>query len=38
MLMTAEGPTSVSYEDTALAIVDELEKPKYRCGRITIGY
>jgi putative NADH-flavin reductase len=38
MLMTADGPTSISYEDMALAIVDELESPRYLRERITIGY
>ena len=38
MLMTAEGPTSISYEDMAFAIVDELEQPKHLRERITIGY
>lgn len=38
MLMTAEGPTSISYEDMALAIVNELEQPRHLRERITIGY
>lgn len=38
MLMTTEGPTSISYEDMALAIVNELEEPKHLRKRITIGY
>jgi uncharacterized protein len=38
MLMTSEGPTWISYEDMALAIVDELDKPKHLRERITIGY
>lgn len=39
MLMTPEGePTSVSYEDMAVAIVDELENPQHLRERITIGY
>ena len=39
MLMTPEGqPTSISYEDMALALVDELEKPKHLRERFTIGY
>lgn len=39
MLMNAEGnPTSISLEDFALALVDELEAPKYVRQRFTIGY
>jgi putative NADH-flavin reductase len=38
MLMTETGPTSISYEDMAVAIVDELEQPKHLRERITIGY
>lgn len=38
MLMTADGPSSISYEDMALAIVNELEQPQHLRERITIGY
>jgi putative NADH-flavin reductase len=39
MLMTDEGvPTKISFEDLALALVDELERPKYLRQRFTIGY
>jgi uncharacterized protein len=39
MLMTPEGqPTSISYEDMAVAIADELEHPTHLRERITIGY
>ena len=39
MLMNAEGnPTSISFEDFALALVDELERPQYLRQRFTIGY
>lgn len=39
MLMNAEGnPTSISFEDFALALVDELENPEYLRKRFTIGY
>lgn len=39
MLMTPEGvPTSISYEDLALAMVDELEEPRFVRQRFTIGY
>jgi len=39
MLMDESGqPTSISFEDFALALVDELEKPKHVRERFTIGY
>lgn len=39
MLMTPEGvPTSISFEDMAVAIVDEMEKPRHLRQRFTIGY
>lgn len=39
MLMDAEDkPTSISFEDFALALVDELEVPRYVRQRFTIGY
>lgn len=38
MLMTADGPTSISFEDMAVAIVDELEQSRHLRERITIGY
>lgn len=39
MLMNAEGnPTSISFEDFALALVDELETPRHVRQRFTIGY
>lgn len=38
MLMTDEGPTSISYEDMAVAIVDSLEQSTHLRERITIGY
>ena len=39
MLMNAEGqPTAISFEDFALALVDELETPKHVRARFTIGY
>lgn len=39
MLMTDEGvPTAISYEDLAVALVDELETPKHVRERFTIGY
>jgi len=39
MLMNADGnPTSISFEDFAIALADELEKPQYLRQRFTIGY
>ncbi len=39
MLVDATGtPTSISFEDFALALVDELETPKHVRERYTIGY
>lgn len=39
MLMGADGqPTSISFEDFALALVDELETPRHVRERFTIGY
>lgn len=39
MLMTGEGvPTTISFEDFAMALVDELEQPRYVRQRFTIGY
>ncbi len=39
MLLVESGePTSISYEDMALAVVDELEKPQHIRERFTIGY
>jgi len=38
MLMTPEGPSWISYEDMAVAIVDALEGSKHLRERITIGY
>lgn len=34
----AEGKNHVSFEDYAIALVDELEKPAHERGRFTIGY
>lgn len=39
MLLDGEGkPTSISFEDFAVALVEELEKPKYLKQRFTVGY
>ena len=36
--MAADGKSSISYDDYAIALVDELEKPKHVRRRFTIGY
>jgi putative NADH-flavin reductase len=38
-LLTAEdGKSSISYEDFAVAMLDEIENPKHRNMRFTVGY
>ena len=37
LLVGADGKAAISYEDYAIAVVDELETPKHR-GRFTVGY
>jgi putative NADH-flavin reductase len=38
LLKDDKGNSSISYEDYAVALVDELEKPKYSRQRFTVGY
>lgn len=38
VIMDASGNSRISMEDYAIAAVDELEKPKHRGERFTIGY
>jgi uncharacterized protein len=38
LIMDANGNSRISMEDYAIAAVDELEKPKHRGERFTIGY
>ncbi len=39
MLLTApDGKSSISYEDYAIAMFDEVETPKHIRGRFTVGY
>jgi putative NADH-flavin reductase len=38
MLMVDGKPTAISFEDFALALVDELEKPRHVRQRFTVGY
>ena len=38
-LLTAEdGKSHISYEDYAIALLDEIEQPKHRRERFTVGY
>jgi len=38
LLKDAQGQSSISMEDYAIAMVDELEKPKHSRERFTVGY
>jgi uncharacterized protein len=38
LLVDANGKSSISYEDYAVALVDELEQPKHLRRRFTVGY
>jgi putative NADH-flavin reductase len=38
LLTAADGKSSISYEDYAIAMLDEIETPKHIRGRFTIGY
>jgi putative NADH-flavin reductase len=38
VVAAADGKSSISYDDYAIALVDELEKPKHVRRRFTIGY
>jgi hypothetical protein len=38
VVTAADGKSSISYDDYAIALVDELEKPRHVRGRFTIGY
>ena len=37
-LLTSEKGSTISYEDYAIALVDELEKPAHPRQRFTVGY
>jgi hypothetical protein len=37
-LLTNENGSSISFEDYAIALVDELEKPTHARRRFTVGY
>lgn len=38
LLTAADGKSSISYEDYAIALLDEIEKPKHIRRRFTVGY
>jgi uncharacterized protein len=38
LITDAQGNSRISFEDYAIALVDELENPKHRRERFTIGY
>ena len=38
LLTAADGKSSISYEDFAVALADEIERPAHICQRFTVGY
>jgi putative NADH-flavin reductase len=38
LLVAADGNSSISFPDFAIALVDELETPKHHRERFTVGY
>jgi hypothetical protein len=38
LLSDSEGKSHISYEDYAIALLDEVEQPKHRRVRFTVGY
>ena len=38
LLVDADGNSSISYADYAIALVDEIEQPKHGRARFTVGY
>lgn len=38
LLTAADGKSSISYEDFAVAMIDEIETPKHKNQRFTVGY
>jgi len=38
LLVGANGESKISFEDYAIALVDELETPRYSRQRFTVGY
>ena len=38
LLTAPDGKSSISYEDFAIAMIDEIEAPRHRNARFTVGY
>ncbi|BAK65652.1 conserved hypothetical protein [Sphingobium sp. SYK-6] len=38
LLTAGDGKSSISYEDFAIAMIDEIEEPRHRNMRFTVGY
>ena len=38
VLTAADGQSHISYEDYAVALLDEIEQPRYSRARFTVGY
>ncbi|MGU3494478.1 NAD(P)-dependent oxidoreductase [Xanthobacteraceae bacterium A53D] len=38
LLVAADGNSSISFEDYAIALADEIETPRHRRARFTVGY
>jgi hypothetical protein len=38
LLSDAQGKSHISYEDYAVALLDEIEQPRHRRSRFTVGY
>ncbi|MGF7171741.1 hypothetical protein FHS91_003442 [Sphingobium xanthum] len=38
LLTAADGKSSISYEDFAIALLDEIENPEHKNQRFTVGY
>ena len=38
LLTAADGKSSISFEDYAIALADEIEKPAHERQRFTVGY
>ncbi|UPJ52085.1 NAD(P)-dependent oxidoreductase [Bradyrhizobium sp. 200] len=38
LLTAADGKSSISFEDFAVALADEIERPVHICRRFTVGY
>ena len=38
LLVDADGKSSISFEDFAVAMADEIERPAHRRARFTVGY